>query len=85
MDTLKTELPVLRAWIKVSQESLVEKLGISRQTYSGIETGKRKMTCTIFLALVGVFRHNEQTNMMLKQMPYFLESVKAVLNSENKM
>lgn len=35
---LINELPVLRAKARVSQEMVAEKVGISRQTYSCIET-----------------------------------------------
>ena len=44
MELLREELPVLRAKAKVSQEDIAERIGISRQTYSSIETGKRTMT-----------------------------------------
>lgn len=81
--TLKNELPVLRARMGLSQESLSEKIGISRQTYSAIETGKRKMTWTVFWALVGVFMQNEQTCLMLKQVPGFSESINQILNDSN--
>ena len=36
---LRDELPVLRARAKVTQETVADKIGISRQTYSMIETG----------------------------------------------
>ena len=49
---LRDELPVLRAKVRISQETLAKKIGISRQTYSSIETGKREATWTTFLALV---------------------------------
>lgn len=39
---LRNELPVLRAKARVSQEDIANKIGISRQTYSSIETGKEK-------------------------------------------
>lgn len=48
MEQFRNELPVLRARARASQEVIAEKIGISRQTYSGIETGKREMTWTIF-------------------------------------
>ena len=44
MELVREELPVLRAKAKVSQEDIAERIGISRQTYSSIETGKRTMT-----------------------------------------
>jgi DNA-binding XRE family transcriptional regulator len=41
---LTDELPVLRARLKISQDELSRRVGISRQTYSLIETKKQKMT-----------------------------------------
>lgn len=38
---LRNELSVLRAKARVSQGDLAKKIGISRQTYSALETGKR--------------------------------------------
>lgn len=62
---LRNELPVLRAKIGISQETLAERIGISRQTYSAIETGKREMTWTTALALVAFFQNNEKTRPMI--------------------
>lgn len=52
---LRNELPVLRAKARVSQEDIANKIGISRQTYSSIETGKREMSWATFLALIAFF------------------------------
>ena len=62
VEEFRNELPVLRAKARVSQEIVAEKIGISRQTYSGIETGKRDISWTIFLALVAYFQNNELQN-----------------------
>lgn len=43
ISSLTEELPVLRARIGLSQGDLASMVGVSRQTYSSIETGKRKM------------------------------------------
>lgn len=58
---LTYDLPVLRARLGVSQEELAEKIGMSRQTYNAIETGKKGMSWMIFMALVAVFQNNEET------------------------
>ena len=84
IDALRNELPVLRARIGLSQESIADKIGISRQTYSRIETGKREMTWTTFMALVAFFQNNNQTAQMLKQMNGFLESIDELLNSKTR-
>lgn len=55
IEKFRNELPVLRARAKLSQEFVAEKIGISRQTYSGIETGKREMSWTIFFGITSFF------------------------------
>lgn len=42
IENFRNELPVLRARARVSQETLAEKIGISRQAYNNFETGKKK-------------------------------------------
>lgn len=49
INTIVTELPVLRARIGASQADISEKIGISRQTYNAIENGKKKLNWTVFL------------------------------------
>lgn len=63
--TLTTELPVLRARLGVSQEKMAANIGISRQIYSGIETGAHRMSWTMFMALIAVLDLNEATSVML--------------------
>ena len=41
MEQFREELPVLRAKARVSQETIANKIGVSRQTYNAIETGNR--------------------------------------------
>ena len=41
---LVDELPVLRTKLGASQDDLANLIGISRQTYSSIETKRRKMS-----------------------------------------
>lgn len=79
VEIFRNELPVLRAKARVSQEIIAEKIGISRQTYSALETGKREMTWTIFLALVTFFQSNEQTKPMLDQISGFNEGLLKVM------
>lgn len=66
INNLTYELPVLRARLGASQADIAEKIGISRQTYNSIETGKREMNWTLFVALIAVFQNNEQTRQMLE-------------------
>ncbi len=61
------ELPVLRARIGASQAEIADRLGISRQTYCSIETGKKDMNWTTCVALFAVFHSNVKTREMLKR------------------
>ena len=65
MDILINELKVLRAKVQISQKELAEMLGISRQTYVAIENKKAKMTWQHFIALLLLFRSNEDTAKMI--------------------
>lgn len=65
------ELPVLRARAKVSQEVVADLIGISRQTYSAIESGKRELPWKTFMSLVALFQNIDQTKPMLTQIDGF--------------
>lgn len=65
IDVLTEELPVLRAKIGLSQDDLSSIIGISRQTYSSIETKKRRMSWNTYLSLILVFENNEKTKNLL--------------------
>lgn len=62
---LRYDLPVLRARLGMSQAELAERIGISRQTYNSIETGKKEMSWTIFMALIATFQNNDETKRIL--------------------
>lgn len=78
--TLTMELPVLRARLGFSQEKMAQNIGVSRQTYGAIEKGARKMTWTIFMALLAVLDLNEATSVMLDQIPGFIQSVRSLIH-----
>lgn len=59
------ELPVLRTKLGLSQDELGNLVGISRQTYSSIETGRRKMSWSMFLSLILIFDYHEQTHPLI--------------------
>lgn len=66
IELLTDELPVLRARLRISQDELSRRIGISRQTYSLIETKKQKMTWVTFMALIAFFDNNSKTKSALK-------------------
>lgn len=65
IEVLTDELPVLRARLRISQDELSRRIGISRQTYSLIETKKQKMTWVTFMALIAFFENNAKTKAAL--------------------
>ena len=56
--SLTDQLTVLRTKAEVSQEQLALVIGISRQTYSTIETKKKQMSWQIYMALILYFNSN---------------------------
>lgn len=84
IELLRNELPVLRAKARVSQGELAEKIGISRQTYSSIETGKREMSWTTFLALLAYFQNNENTKKMISEINGLSEGVEMIVESSDE-
>lgn len=72
---LLDELPVLRTKLGVSQTEIANLIDISRQTYSSIETKKRKMSWGTFLSLILVFDSNQQTHKLIRKEGLFPQSI----------
>ena len=81
---LTEELPLLRAKLGISQENLCDIVGISRQTYSGIETKKKKMSWSVFLSLLMLFTNNEKTAPIIRIAGAFPDDLKVSLNISNR-
>ncbi|OUP60874.1 hypothetical protein B5F15_01270 [Butyricicoccus pullicaecorum] len=81
---LTNNLPILRAKLQISQEELASIIGISRQTYSSIETMKRKMSWSTFLTLVLFFGCNEGTATMLDGMGILSSELNDLLSTNNR-
>lgn len=81
---LTEELPVFRAKVGLSQDDLSNIIGISRQTYSSIETKKRKMSWNIYLSLILIFDNNEKTREMLDALGAFPQELRNALNVDNR-
>ncbi len=85
VELLRKELPVLRTKARISQEDIAEKIGISRQTYSSIETGKREMSWTTFLALIAYFQNNESTKKMIGEINGLSEGIEMIMESSDEV
>lgn len=68
---LQDNLAALRAKAAISQEELANLIGVSRQTYYGIETGKKEMSWTIFIALIFFFYMLKATKGMIDELRIF--------------
>ncbi len=84
IDLLTEELPSLRAKIGVSQEELSDIIGISRPTYSAIETKKRRMSWNVYLSLLMCFTQNEKTAPIIDSIGAFPDELKETLNINNR-
>lgn len=84
IDILTEELPSLRAKIALTQEELCRIVGISRQTYSAIETKRKKMSWNIFLTLIMFFTNNEKTAPIIDSIGAFPNGLREILNTSNR-
>lgn len=79
IDKFVYELPILRARIDMTQDEISEIAGLSRQTYSALETRKRKMTWSNFMALLFVFYFNPATRDEVDNADLFPKELKEIL------
>lgn len=84
MELLTRELPSLRAKIGISQNELSQIIGISRQTLSSIEVGRRKMTWSSFMSMIGFFSNNEITRFQLESVGILSNELKLIFNVNNR-
>lgn len=74
------ELTLLRAKIGISQADLSNAIGISRQTYSAVESGSRDMSWNTFLSLICFYDHIAVTRQMLREAKVFPAEIFARFN-----
>ena len=68
----------------MSQDEISEIVGISRQTYSSIETKKRKLPWTTYMSLLFVFYYNADTKQAVEDAGVFPESLKKSMNTNHR-
>ena len=84
IEVLTEELPALRAKLAITQEDLCGIVGISRQTYSSIETKKKIMSWNVFLSLIMFFTNNDKTVHVIDSIGAFPDELKESLNVSNR-
>lgn len=65
-EVLSENLAPLRAKAGITQEELANLIGISRQTYYALETKKRNLSWSTYLALILFYDTNVNTHIMLR-------------------
>ncbi len=76
---LTEELPVLRARLALSQEDVAERIGMTRQSYNAIESGRRPMLWSICISLITLFASHQKTRAMLEADSYCMEILNEVM------
>lgn len=84
IDAMGSNLSTLRSRLSLSQEELAELLGVTRQTISSFENGQRKMTWSVFLALILIFFRNEPTKRLLVAFNIYTPELNNFLIVSNK-
>lgn len=84
MSAMSNNLSILRSKLNISQEELANMLGVTRQTISSFESGQRKMTWSVFLALVLIFFRNEPTKHLLVALNIYTPALNSYLNISQK-
>ena len=80
IDELRNSLSVFRVKAGISQAELCNIVGVSRQTYSAIETGKKKMMWPTYMALVFFFDSIDETREMLRNSPAYPQEILLRIN-----
>ena len=83
MKNMCDNLAVFRTKLNVSQEDLADRLGITRQSISAFESGQRKLTWSVFLALVLIFFKNQETKRLLVALEIYTKELDEFLNIDN--
>lgn len=80
IDCMVDYLPILRDKTGISQEALSKLIGISRQTYVGIESGKKRMSWKTCLALLFFFSYNSRTSNFIVEKNIFTNELIDIIN-----
>ena len=83
MENMTENLPVLRKKLKLSQENLAEKIGVSRYTVMLIETRKRKMTWNMFLSLILLFDKSAETAPLLRALQIYTDELDEMISTRS--
>ena len=84
INALTPALTSLRAKAGISQSEIASLIGVSRQTYSAIECGKRLMSWNTYLSLILFFDYNNETHQLIRSIKVFPEDLLSIFNNGRK-
>ena len=76
---LTDNLAMLRAKVGASQSDIADVIGIARQTYSNLETGKKIMTWNMFLSLILFFKENDETSNVIRLLGIYTDELETYI------
>ena len=82
-EKLAVELPALRAKMGNSQIDMGYLILVSLQTYSMIETQKKQMGWTVYMALIFVFSSNPKTAALLEFSGAYPDQLRSILQQDD--
>lgn len=71
IEKMVKHLPVLRTSIRITQKDLAKKIGVTRQSMMLIETRRRPLQWSTYLALVFVFQQFDDTKILLDSLEIY--------------
>ena len=77
-------LPTLRTKADLSQEKLAERIGLSRQTISSVESGKRELQWNVFITLALFFQNDDEIRTLMSAIGIIDEKLEKLLGAEAK-
>lgn len=81
---MANNLPSLRAQMDLSQDELADRLGLSRQTISAIENGKRAMQWRTYTVIALFFSNDNEIRKLMLAMEILNTEVEKTLRAEKK-
>ena len=82
ISNLTKMLSGLRDLMGINQSDIAKMIGVSRQTYSAIETGRRKMSWATYLSLVLLFVCDKATSTLFQNSEAFPVRIIEQINSD---
>ena len=83
-EKLRQQLPMLRGAVGASQVDIANAIGISRQTYNAIESGRKEMNWSIYCSLLLYFDYHPNAHTIIHQLnifPSWLENTRLYIDA----